>query len=120
EPKGVGALQLAFEQLKARLAAEGLFDQARKRPLPFLPRRIGVVTSPTGAAVRDIVQVTQKRDPGVTIVVNHVAVQRESSAAGICARAWRPSGAASSIRPRSWRAPCSVVTNWKCACAWRR
>src|SRR5437667_8887501 len=48
EPKGVGALQLAFEQLKARLAAEGLFDQARKRPLPFFPRRIGVVTSATG------------------------------------------------------------------------
>src|SRR3989441_663843 len=66
EPKGVGALQLAFEQLKARLAAEGLFDQARKRPLPFLPRRIGVVTSPTGAAIRDIVQVAHKRDPGVT------------------------------------------------------
>jgi exodeoxyribonuclease VII large subunit len=86
EPKGIGALQLAFEQLKARLAAEGLFDQARKRPLPFLPRRIGVVTSPTGAAVRDIVQVTQKRDPGVAIVLNPVAVQGES-AAGEIARA---------------------------------
>jgi exodeoxyribonuclease VII large subunit len=83
EPKGVGALQLAFEQLKARLAAEGLFDQARKRPLPFLPRRIGVVTSPTGAAIRDIVQVAHKRDPGVTIVVNPVAVQGESAAGEI-------------------------------------
>src|SRR2546427_12681279 len=86
EPKGVGALQLAFEQLKVRLAAEGLFDQARKRPLPFLPRRIGVVTSPTGAAIRDIVQVAHKRDPGVTIVLNPVSVQGES-AAGEIARA---------------------------------
>src|SRR2546427_4549224 len=86
EPKGVGALQLAFEQLKARLAAEGLFDQARKRPLPFFPRRIGVVTSATGAAIRDIVQVAHKRDPGITIVLNPVAVQGES-AAGEIARA---------------------------------
>ena len=83
EPKGVGALQLAFEQLKARLAAEGLFDQARKRPLPFLPRRIGVVTSPTGAAIRDIVQVAHKRDPGITIVLDPVAVQGESAAGEI-------------------------------------
>src|SRR5438105_5501911 len=83
EPKGVGALQLAFEQLKARLAAEGLFDPARKRPLPFLPRRIGVVTSPTGAAIRDIVQVAHKRDPGVTIVLNPVAVQGENAAGEI-------------------------------------
>src|SRR5437870_6427786 len=86
EPKGVGALQLAFEQLKARLAAEGLFDQARKRPLPFFPRRIGVGTSPTGAAIRDIVQVAHKRDPGATIVLNPVAVQGET-AAGEIARA---------------------------------
>src|SRR5438445_94316 len=86
EPKGVGALQLAFEQLKARLAAEGRFDQARKRPLPFFPRRIGVVTSATGAAIRDIVQVAHKRDPGITIVLNPVAVQGES-AAGEIARA---------------------------------
>src|SRR5713226_2177088 len=86
EPKGVGALQLAFEQLKERLAAEGLFAEARKRSLPFLPRRIAVVTSPTGAAIRDIVQVAHKRDPGVTIVLDPVAVQGES-AAGEIARA---------------------------------
>ncbi|TSA02665.1 MAG: exodeoxyribonuclease VII large subunit, partial [Nitrospiraceae bacterium] len=86
EPKGVGALQLAFEQLKERLAAEGLFDQARKRPLPFLPCRIGVVTSPTGAAIRDIVQVARKRFPGIEIVLNPVAVQGDS-AAGEIARA---------------------------------
>ncbi|HEV8243148.1 MAG TPA: exodeoxyribonuclease VII large subunit [Nitrospirales bacterium] len=86
EPKGVGALQLAFEQLKARLAVEGLFETARKRPLPFFPRRIGVVTSPTGAAIRDIVQVAHKRFPGIEIVLNPVAVQGES-AAGEIARA---------------------------------
>ncbi len=86
EPKGVGALQLAFEQLKERLAAEGLFDQARKRPLPFLSRRLGVVTSPTGAAIRDILQVARKRFPGIEIVVNPVAVQGDS-AAGEIARA---------------------------------
>ena len=86
EPKGVGALQLAFEQLKQRLAAEGLFDQARKRPLPFLPSRIGVVTSPTGAAIRDIVQVARKRFPAIEIVLNPVAVQGDS-AAGEIARA---------------------------------
>ncbi|HET9575440.1 MAG TPA: exodeoxyribonuclease VII large subunit, partial [Nitrospira sp.] len=57
EPKGVGALQLAFEQLKARLAAEGLFDESRKKALPAFPRTVGVVTSPTGAAIRDIFSV---------------------------------------------------------------
>src|SRR6266567_2006882 len=57
EPAGLGALQLAFEQLKAKLAAEGLFDPARKRPLPVLPRTVGVVTSPTGAVIRDILRV---------------------------------------------------------------
>src|SRR5690606_30849239 len=57
EPKGVGALHIAFEQLKAKLAAEGLFDPARKRPLPLLPRRVGIVTAETGAAIRDIVRV---------------------------------------------------------------
>jgi len=86
EPKGLGALQLAFEQLKARLAAEGLFDPARKRPLPFFPRRIGVVTSPTGAAIRDIIQVSRKRFPGIGILVSPVPVQGES-AAGEIARA---------------------------------
>src|SRR5207245_5916632 len=80
EPQGVGALQLAFEQLKARLAAEGLFDKARKRPLPFFPRRIAVVTSATGAAIRYSDQVAHKRDPGITIVLNPRAVQGERAA----------------------------------------
>ena len=63
EPTGAGALALAFEQLKQRLGAEGLFDPGRKRPLPFLPRRIGVVTSPQGAVIRDIVRVAHRRFP---------------------------------------------------------
>ena len=61
EPAGVGALQLAFEQLKQKLAAEGLFEPARKKPLPVLPRAIGVVTSPTGAVIRDILRVLKRR-----------------------------------------------------------
>ena len=61
EPEGLGALQLAFDQLKQRLSVEGLFDQARKRPLPALPRKIGIVTSLDGAAVRDIINVLRRR-----------------------------------------------------------
>src|SRR5580658_4021558 len=61
EPVGLGALQLAFEQLKKKLQSEGLFEQARKKPLPILPRCIGVVTSPTGAAIRDILRVLKRR-----------------------------------------------------------
>lgn len=75
EPKGVGALQLAFEQLKARLEKEGLFDPSRKKPIPFLPGRIGVITSPTGAAVRDILNITGRRFPSVDILIAPVRVQ---------------------------------------------
>ncbi|MBZ0159578.1 exodeoxyribonuclease VII large subunit [Candidatus Methylomirabilis sp.] len=80
EPKGLGALQLAFEQLKERLQAEGLFDDARKRPIPMLPRRIGVVTSPTGAAVRDILHVLRRRFAGVDVLIYPVAVQGDQAA----------------------------------------
>lgn len=80
QPKGAGALQMAFEQLKARLAQEGLFDEARKKPLPFLPETIGVVTSPTGAAIRDILQVLGRRFPRAHVVINPVRVQGEGSA----------------------------------------
>ncbi len=80
EPKGLGALQLAFEQLKNRLAAEGLFDDERKRPLPFLPRTVGIVTSPTGAAVRDMITVLHRRCPNLGIIVVPVQVQGEGSA----------------------------------------
>ncbi len=75
EPKGIGALQLAFEQLKARLEKEGLFDPSRKKTIPFIPRRIGVVTSPTGAAIRDILNVTKRRFSSVDILIAPVRVQ---------------------------------------------
>ena len=75
EPSGLGALQKAFEQLKVRHEAEGLFDQARKKPLPFLPTRIGVITSPTGAVIRDILTVTRRRFPSVNILIAPVRVQ---------------------------------------------
>ncbi|MFQ5802877.1 MAG: exodeoxyribonuclease VII large subunit [Candidatus Methylomirabilales bacterium] len=83
EPKGLGALQLAFEQLKARLGAEGLFDPARKRPLPLLPGKIGIVTSPTGAAIRDILQIIHRRFANVEIIISPVRVQGEGAAAEI-------------------------------------
>jgi len=75
EPAGEGLLRLKFEQLKQKLAAEGLFDSALKRPLPAWPRAVGVVTSATGAALRDIVHVLGRRNPGVPIVVYPCAVQ---------------------------------------------
>jgi exodeoxyribonuclease VII large subunit len=81
--KGEGALQARFEELKRRLAAEGLFDQIRKRPLPRFPRRIGVVTSPTGAAIRDFLQVLHRRHPGLRVVINPVRVQGKGVAAEI-------------------------------------
>jgi exodeoxyribonuclease VII large subunit len=79
EPVGVGALQLAFEQLKRRLAAEGLFDIERKRPLPMLPTRIGVVTSPTGAAVRDILRVIKRRNEGISVLIAPARVQGDGA-----------------------------------------
>ncbi|HEU5196928.1 MAG TPA: exodeoxyribonuclease VII large subunit [Methylomirabilota bacterium] len=83
EPKGVGALQLAFEQLKERLGAEGLFDPARKRPLPRFPRKIGIVTSPTGAAIRDMLRVIGRRFGEIHIVLAPARVQGEGAAAEI-------------------------------------
>lgn len=83
QPVGLGALQLAFEKLKARLAAEGIFDLARKRPLPLLPRRIGVVTSRHGAAVRDILKVLATRFPDAHVTIYPVAVQGSGAAAEI-------------------------------------
>jgi exodeoxyribonuclease VII large subunit len=79
EPKGIGALQLAFEQLKERLAAEGLFDQDRKKPIPAFPRTVGVVTSLTGAAIRDILAVLRRRWPTLHILIAPVQVQGESA-----------------------------------------
>ena len=89
EPKGVGALQLAFEQLKARLTGEGLFDEAKKIPLPPFPARVGIVTSPTGAAIRDMLSVLLRRWPTLHIIVVPVPVQGEGAAAHIAnAVAW--------------------------------
>ncbi|HLJ24201.1 MAG TPA: exodeoxyribonuclease VII large subunit [Candidatus Acidoferrales bacterium] len=85
EPSGVGGLQLAFEQLKKRLDAEGLFDEARKKPLPMLPARIGVVTSPRGAAVRDIIRILRRRFPNLHLIVYPVRVQGEGAAEEIAA-----------------------------------
>jgi len=85
EPVGLGALQLAFEQLKKRLEAEGLFDEARKKPLPMLPRRIGVITSPKGAAVRDIIRILRRRFPNLHLIVYPVRVQGEGAAEDIVA-----------------------------------
>lgn len=79
EPKGLGALQLAFQQLKERLLAEGLFAEEYKKPLPFLPQRIGIVTSPRGAAIRDILQVLRRRFANLSIIINPVKVQGEGS-----------------------------------------
>ncbi len=82
QPQGLGALQLAFEQLKARLAKEGLFDEARKRPLPALPQRVGIVTSPTGAALRDMLKIL-RRFPWLQVVVAPATVQGEGAAVEI-------------------------------------
>ncbi|MGE5527930.1 MAG: exodeoxyribonuclease VII large subunit [Patescibacteria group bacterium] len=85
EPAGLGALHLAFLQLRDKLAAEGLFDRARKRPLPPFPRRIALVTSPTGAAVRDMIEILHQRQPGLDILVIPVLVQGPEAAASIAA-----------------------------------
>ena len=86
EPQGIGGLQLAFIQLKERLAKEGLFSAAHKREIPKLPRRIGIVTSPTGAAIRDILTVLSRRFANVELLISPVRVQGEG-AAGEIARA---------------------------------
>ena len=79
EPKGIGALQIAYEQLKAKLSAEGLFEESRQKPLPFLPSRISVITSPTGAVIHDIIHVVTRRFPGIPIEIVPVKVQGDSS-----------------------------------------
>ncbi|MBI4667296.1 MAG: exodeoxyribonuclease VII large subunit [Nitrospinae bacterium] len=85
EPKGIGALQAAFEKLKEKLAAEGLFDLARKKPLPYIPWTVGIVTSPSGAVLRDMVRTINRRFPGLRIVFKPVAVQGEGAAQQIAA-----------------------------------
>lgn len=83
EPLGIGALQKAFEQLKAKLFSEGMFDECHKKPLPFLPEKIGIVTSPTGAVIKDILNITKRRFPGVDILIAPVRVQGSEAVADI-------------------------------------
>jgi exodeoxyribonuclease VII large subunit len=83
EPKGIGALQLAYEQLKERLAQEGLFDPSHKKPIPLLPQRVGVITSATGAAVRDILHVIHRRFANLEVILYPVQVQGETAAGEI-------------------------------------
>lgn len=83
ELQGVGALQVAFEKLKQKLAAEGWFAPERKRPLPRFPQRIGLVTSPSGAAIRDVLHVIQRRDPSLEIILAPCRVQGEGAAAEV-------------------------------------
>ena len=78
-PVGIGELELAFQQLKERLYNEGLFDEAHKKPIPEYPQTIGVVTSPTGAAIRDIIKIIHRRDPGVKIILYPARVQGEGA-----------------------------------------
>jgi exodeoxyribonuclease VII, large subunit len=85
EPKGAGALQLAFEQLKARLQAEGLFEASRKRPIPPLPQRIGIITSPQGAALRDVLNILARRHHSANVLIYPAQVQGESAPGEIIA-----------------------------------
>jgi exodeoxyribonuclease VII large subunit len=80
EPKGAGALQVAFEQLKAKLQSEGLFERSRKKPIPAMPRRIGIVTSPRGAAIQDILNIIRRRHESVHVLIFPAQVQGEAAA----------------------------------------
>lgn len=99
EPKGAGALQLAFEQLKARLQAEGLFEASRKKPIPPLPQRIGIITSPQGAALRDILNILARRHRSANVLIYPAQVQGDSAPGEVMAglryfhQDFRPSGA---------------------------
>jgi exodeoxyribonuclease VII large subunit len=99
QSKGEGALQARFEELKRQLASEGLFDLQKKRPIPRFPRRIGVVTSPTGAAIRDFLQVLHRRHPGLRVVINPVRVQGKGAAAEIAAAIAELSNGDESVGP---------------------
>ena len=83
QTRGAGLLQAKFEALKRKLEAEGLFDPARKRPLPKFPKRIGIITSPTGAAIRDMLNVLRRRAPNVAVLISPVRVQGIGAAAEI-------------------------------------
>jgi len=78
-PVGVGELELAFRQLHERLSAEGLFEESRKRPFPAYPQKIGIVTSPTGAAIRDMIQISRRRNPSVQLIIHPAQVQGDGA-----------------------------------------
>ena len=99
EPAGEGALRLRFEMLKKRLASEGLFDEERKKPFPSLPQRIGVITSPTGAAIRDVLSVLQRRFPAIPVMIYPSAVQGEAA----------PAALIQAIRTANRRRECDVL-----------
>ena len=99
EEAGAGALQRAFNELKAKLSAQGLFDAARKKELPALPTKIGVITSPTGAALRDVLSVLRRRFPAIPVMIYPVPVQGEGSAQKIAA----------AIKLASQRKDCDVL-----------
>src|SRR5512139_1108583 len=85
EPVGLGSLQLAFDQLKEKLRKEGLFDEAHKIPLPLLPRKVGIVTSPTGAAIRDMLRILKRRNASLDVLLYPVKVQGQGAAEEIAA-----------------------------------
>jgi exodeoxyribonuclease VII large subunit len=99
EEAGLGALQQAFEALKSRLAAEGLFDSSRKKPLPAYPRQLGVITSPTGAAIRDILSILQRRYPALPVLIYPVPVQGAGAADAI----------AKALRQADQRKECDIL-----------
>lgn len=99
EPAGEGTLRLAFEALQRRLAAEGLFDPSIKRPLPPIPRQVGLITSPTGAAVRDLLAVFQRRFPGLPLLIYPALVQGEAA----------PDSLIAALRLANERADCEVL-----------
>src|SRR5215472_16780193 len=105
ELQGVGALQIAFEKLKQKLATEGLFAPGRKRPLPKYPQRIGLVTSPTGAAIRDVLHVVRRRNPSLEIILAPCRVQGEGAAKEIAAAIQMLNAFASTLDPRPLGAP---------------
>ena len=115
EPQGIGALQLAFEKLKRKLQAEGLFAQERKRPLPRCPQRIGLVTSPTGAAIRDVLHVIRRRQPSLEILLAPCRVQGDGAAAEIAAairmlNGWSEGGRENSSTPPEHRLDLILIT----------
>ena len=102
-PAGIGEGQLRFEALRLKLEEEGLFAEERKRPLPAFPRRIGLVTSETGAVYHDVVTVLSRRFPICQVVFCHAAVQGDRAPASSCRRfsGWRP-GATATAAPWTW------------------